>query len=144
MPYGLTGTITTTINGAASVETVDPGRASPDRRRRGGPDVGLDVRPTGRSSPNPRPGSPVAAFTYDANGREASVTVGTGSTARTTTYAYDPKTGNATVTRPDGSDVELGVDAHGDIAAVTADGSTTVDAYDAIGRLDQLQPAGGA
>ncbi len=144
LPYRLTGTISTTTNGAKSVETIDPESRTLSVVDGAGRTSAWTFDSGGRVTSQSMPGSPTASFTYDGNGREASATVGTGSTARTTTYAYDPQSGAVTETRADGSKVALVVDAQGNVTnAAAADGSTTVGTYDATGRLTQVQPAGG-
>ena len=144
LPYQLSGTITTTTNGAASVETPDPASRHVTLVDAAGRTSAWTLDAAGRVVSQSVPASAPAAFAYDANGRESSVTVGSGSTALVTSYAYDPQTGLVTESRPDGSKTSFSVDAQGNVVeSSTADGSTVVGAYNATGTMTQLQPPGG-
>ncbi len=144
LPYELAGTVTTTTNGAATVETLDPASHRVSVVDPAARTSAWTLDSAGRVVNQSIVGSPPATFAYDSNGREASVRVGGGSSAQVTSYAYDPQTGLATETRPDGSKISLSVDSQGNVVeSATADGATDVGAYDATGTMTQLQPAGG-
>jgi len=144
LPYNLSGSVTTTTNGAATVDTFDSvsrtttvtdpvGRKTIDRYDARGRRVSISV-----------PGSATVTYTYDAVGREVSETVGSGSLAETTRFAYDTSTGTITETLPNGQVTTEAVDAAGNASTITApDGSTVVETYDAAGRLTEVQPPGG-
>ncbi len=143
-PYTLSGSVTITVNGRRWVQTFDPsarsvtltdpvGRRSIDTYD----DRGLLLSATA-------PQTAALTYAYDAHRRETSVSVGAGSSAQTTRYAYDASTGKITETLPDGRTTVTTVDPAGNPSTVTApDGSTTVETFDAAGRLTQLQPPGG-
>ena len=144
LPYSLSGTITTTLNGAATVETFDPTSATTTVADPVGRKTTTTYDPTGISLRPPAPGSAPTTYAYDATGRVLSQTVGTGSAAQVMHWAYDSSTGTISMTRPDGKVVTTTVDANGRTGASAApDGSTTIAAYDADGRLTQVQPPGG-
>jgi RHS repeat-associated protein len=143
LPYTLTGSITTTLNGAASVETFDPASATTTLADPVGRKTVDTFDPDGHLVSAAAPGTAPTTYTYDQNGREASQTVGTGALAETTRWAYDTSTGAIDVTRPDGTKAVIAVDADGRATSDTApDGSTVVQAFDADGRLTLVQPPG--
>ncbi|MFZ0130059.1 MAG: RHS repeat-associated core domain-containing protein [Candidatus Dormiibacterota bacterium] len=143
-PYTVAGSITRRINGDDTVETFDPvsrtttvtdpsGRQSVDT---------YDAR--GRLVASRAPGSAPVTYTYDVRGREVAATVGSGSLAQTTRFAYNTSTGTITKTLPNGMVTTEEVDAAGSAATITAaDGSMVVESYDAAGRLTGVQPPGG-
>ncbi len=143
-PFHTSGSVTTTVNGEAWVQTFDPtgrtvtltdpaGRRTTEAYDAGG-------RPTSWTGP----GSAPLAFTYDAQGRVSSETVGAGMLARRTRFTWDVSTGRITLTRPDGSKTTLAVDANGQPTGTTAaDNSTVLEMTDAAGRLAQVGSPGG-
>ncbi|HEY4227980.1 MAG TPA: RHS repeat-associated core domain-containing protein, partial [Candidatus Limnocylindrales bacterium] len=144
LPYALAGSVTSTVNGQAWVETFDPSARTSTlvdpagRRQVNAYDAG------GRLVASSGPGSPPMTRTYDAQGRQASRTVGSGAGSQATRFSYDTSNGQESITRPDGSVVLVAVDADGRAATTTApDGSTLVTGFDADGRLAQVQPPGG-
>ncbi|HEY8636388.1 MAG TPA: RHS repeat-associated core domain-containing protein [Candidatus Limnocylindrales bacterium] len=144
LPYSISGTMSTTLNGATSVETFDPGTRTATTVDGAGRKTVDKYDPTGRIVSESAPGTARTTYTYDQQGRETSQTLGTGSAAQTTRFAFDATTGRETVTRADGSTLSLTVDADGHLATTAAaDGATEVFAYDASGRLTEVQPAGG-
>ena len=144
LPYTVSGTVSTTVNGATSVETFDPGSRTTTTVDGAGRRTVDTYDAAGRVLSETAPGVAATTYTYDQQGRETSQTLGTGSAAQTTRFGYDPPTGQITVTRADGSTIAMSVDADGNVATTaTADGSTAVLAYDASGRLTRVQPAGG-
>jgi RHS repeat-associated protein len=83
------------------------------------------------------------AYTYDARGRLASVTAGTGPEARTWTLAYNPEGYLATVTDPLGRVTAFTYDAAGRVRTQTLPDLRVVTyAYDASGNLASLAPPG--
>jgi RHS repeat-associated protein len=144
LPYTVSGMVSTTINGATSVETFDPGARTATTVDGAGRRTVDTYDPAGRLVSESAPGRAPTTYTYDPQGRETSQTLGTGSAAQTTHFGYDASTGQITVTRADGSTIAMSVDANGSVATTaTADGATEVLAYDASGRLTRVQPAGG-
>ena len=69
----------------------------------GRPKVDGGLRRRRAARPPDRPGVRPLAFTYDAQGRESSETVGSGCRQQRTRFSYDASTGRITITRPDGS-----------------------------------------
>ena len=143
-PYNVGGSVTTTINGESTVETFDP----VSRTTTVTDPVGRKTVDTydshGRLVAASAPGSAPATYAYDAQGREDIQTVGSGSLAQTTRFAYDTATGTIAETLPNGQVTTEAVDAAGNAATVTAaNGSTIVESYDAAGRLTEVQPPGG-
>ena len=144
VPYALSGTVTTTRNGAATVESFDPTARTATTVDPAGRRTLVTFDPNGRMVSDAVAGQATVAATYDATGRQTSITVGTGATARTTRFAYDPSTGTETATRPDGTTLTVGVDAQGNsVTSAAADGSTAVTVFDALGRPVVVQAAGG-
>ena len=97
----------------------------------------------GRVIAHNAPGRPALGWAYDEIGRVTAEIVGTGTAARSTTYAYDDATGTMTITLPDGSVQGVIVDRAGQaIQSATSDGATQTLRYDATGRLVQVTPPG--
>ena len=113
VPYALSGTVTTTRNGDATVRAFDPTARTAATVDPAGRRTLLTFDPNGRMVSDAAAGQPTFAATYDAAGRKSSITVGTGASARTTRFTYDPSTGIETATRPDGTTLTVGVDAQG-------------------------------
>ena len=144
VPYALSGTVTTTRNGDATVRAFDPTARTAATVDPAGRRTLLTFDPNGRMVSDAVAGQPTIAATYDAAGRQSSITVGTGATARTTRFTYDPSTGIETATRPDGTTLTVGVDGQGNATtSAGADGSTAVTTFDALGRPVVVQAAGG-
>ena len=144
VPYALSGTVTTTRNGDATVRAFDPTARTAATVDPAGRRTLLTFDPNGRMVSDAVAGQPTIAATYDAAGRQTSITVGTGASARTTHFTYDPSTGIETATRPDGTTLTVGVDGQGNaVTSAAADGSTAVTTFDALGRPVVVQAAGG-
>ncbi|HEY7969988.1 MAG TPA: RHS repeat-associated core domain-containing protein [Candidatus Limnocylindrales bacterium] len=144
VPDALSGTVTTTRNGDATVRAFDPSARTVATVDPAGRRTLLTFDPNGRMVADAAAGQPTIAATYDAAGRQATSTVGTGASARTTRFTYDPSTGIETATRPDGTTLTVGVDAQGNaVTSTAADGSTAVTTFGALGRPVVEQPAGG-
>ncbi len=144
LPYTVSGTVSTTVNGATSIERFDPVARTMTLVDGAGRRTVDTYDPAGRLVSESAPGRAATTYAYDQQGRETGQTLGTGSAAQTTRFGYDPSTGQITVTRADGSTIAMSVDADGNVATTaTADGATEVLAYDASGRLTRVQPAGG-
>ena len=144
LPYALAGSITSTVNGQAWVQTFDPGARTSTLVDPAGRRLVDGYDTAGHLVSSSGPGTPPVTRAYDAQGRESSETVGSGADSQTTRFSYDTSKGQLAVTRPDGSVVRIAVDADGRAVTTTAqDGSTVVSAYDADGRLTQIQPPGG-
>jgi RHS repeat-associated protein len=144
LPYALAGSITSTVNGQAWVQTFDPSARTSTLVDPAGRKLVDGYDADGRLVSSSGPSSPTVSRTYDAQGRESSQTVGSGAGSQTTRFSYDTSNGQESVTRPDGRVVLVAVDADGRATTTTApDGSTLVTGYDADGRLAQVQPPGG-
>jgi RHS repeat-associated protein len=112
--------------------------ADPDGRR-----TVWAVDEAGRLTRLTEPGQPTRSWTYDAVGRLASSAVGLGDVALRTTYAYDPRTGTASITRSDGRARRISVDERGNtVRVVPGDGSALQMRYDPVDRLTQVRPPG--
>jgi len=143
-PYTLSGTVTTTVNGQRSVETFDPATRTTTRVDSTGRKTIDTYDASGRLVAESAPETAAVTYAYDVQGRETSETIGSGSLAQTTRYAYNASAGSITTTRPGGSAERLALDADGNVTASTGPGgSTVVDAYDADDNLTQVQPPGG-
>jgi RHS repeat-associated protein len=144
LPYLLAGSVTAIINGQPWTQRFDPTQhvaelADPTGRR-----TIVRYDGSGRVLSYSAPGVAPVSYSYDAQGRRASETVGKGKLARTTTYSYDPGTGQMITTRPDGIIEKTGVNKAGRIVrAAAGDGGTVILGYDASGRVNQVQPPGG-
>jgi RHS repeat-associated protein len=144
VPYRLTGSVTTTVNGEAWVESFDPTARTTNSVDPVGRRSIETFDQAGRLVAESIPGSAPATFTYDPVGRLASRTLGTGALAQTTSYAYNAASGTVTFTRPDGTSETTVFDAAGRPTITTEpDGSSVIAVYDAAGRTSQVQPAGG-
>jgi YD repeat-containing protein len=140
VPDAESGTVTTTVNGAATVETLDPSARAITIRDPAGRSSSSTFDTAGRLVSTTAPGQPSEAWGYDASGRVTSVTAGSGTTARTWRYSYDARSGAIVETLPDGSTVRTTVDGVGNVTSTSIAGvSTTVAAYDPTGRLTRLQ-----
>jgi RHS repeat-associated protein len=143
-PYTVAGSITARINGASTVETFDPASRTTTVTDPLGRQTINTYDSDGRLVASRSPGSAPVTYTYDANGREIGETVGAGSLAQTTRFAYNTSTGTISQTLPNGQVTTEAVDAAGNAATITAaDDSTVVESYDAAGRLTGVQPPGG-
>ena len=144
LPYLSAGSITTVINGQPWTQNFDPAQRTADLVDPMGRRTVLEYDERGRLLSYSIPAVPLVSYTYNAEGRRESVTVGSGKLARTTRYNYDASTGQITRTRPDGVVEKTAVDRAGRMVGKSAgDGSTTVVGYDAAGRVSQVQPPGG-
>jgi RHS repeat-associated protein len=144
LPYVLAGSVATTTNGQTwtqhfnlpqhTTDVVDPtGRRSV-----------AEYDEHGRLLNYSAAGAPPVSYNYDAQGRRASVTVGSGTVARTTRYSYDANNGQIITNRPDGIIEKVSVDRAGRrVSATAGDGSATIVSYDSAGRLNRVQPPGG-
>ena len=144
VPYAASGSIITTINGQTWTQTLDPVQRT----------VGL-VDPLGRRSvaqydqkgrllSYAAPGAEPVSYSYTTEGRLASVTAGSGKSARTVRYTYEKSTGRTVRNRGKGTLLESTTDRAGRMIATSAgDGSTALYKYDQAGRLTQIQPPGG-
>ncbi|HTW08321.1 MAG TPA: RHS repeat-associated core domain-containing protein [Acidimicrobiales bacterium] len=145
MPYTVTGTVTTTVNGEPWVESFDPAARTTTVVDPAGLTTANTYDSGGRLLATSTPGSPKVTFAYNAKGRLAGETIGVGRLAQTTRWAYDAQTGAVTVTRPDRSTITEGVDTAGDPATIKGpNGATVIETYDADGLLTAVQSPGGA
>jgi RHS repeat-associated protein len=144
LPYDLSGSIKTTVNGQTWVRKFDAATRTATLVDPVGRKSIQSFDAGGRLVASSAPGRAPIKYTYDAMGREASERLGTGALAQTTRFSYDASTGRIRMTRPDGKTETRTVDAAGRATTTTApDGSTIVEAHDAAGRPTQVQPPGG-
>jgi YD repeat-containing protein len=144
LPYRLTGSVTTTINGHAWTQHFDPDQRLADLLDPTGRRSLLQYDESGRPLSYSAPGMAPVSYTYNGEGRRTSVNIGTGKLARTTRYAHDASTGQITKTRPDNVIETSVVDRAGRLVTASAgDGSTTVVGHDAAGRVNRIQPPAG-
>src|SRR5260370_3258977 len=144
LPYVLAGTLITIINGQSWTQNFDPARRTATLLDPAGRRTILSYDESGRILSYSAPGSAPLSYTYKADGREVSKTIGTAKSAATTHYAYDANAGEIKITGPDGTVEKTEVDKSGrPVSASAGDGSTVIAGYDAAGRLKQLQPPGG-
>jgi RHS repeat-associated protein len=145
LPYSVTGTLATTLNGEPWVESFDPATRTTVVIDPAGLATTNTYDSAGRLIAASTPGSPKTAYAYDAKGRLVRETVGAGRLAETTRWAYNAQTGTVAMTRPDGSKLTESFDAAGNPTAVTGpNGAAVIEAYNADGLLTQVQPQGGA
>jgi len=82
-------------------------------------------------------------FTYDANGRLATATQGSGADMRTTSFTYNDAGHLSALTDPLGRTISYGYDAAGRFTTQTLPGGRTVQfAYDATGNIVSITPPG--
>ena len=144
LPYVLAGSITATVNGQAWIQNLDPLQRTIMLVDPAGRRTTAVYDPQGRILSHSAPGVAPVSYTYNDDGRLASVTVGAGKLAYTTRYTYKPETGQIVITRPHGTAVKVAVDRAGQAAlAADGEGSTVLANHDAAGRLIQIQPPGG-
>ena len=144
LPYTVAGSLTTRSNGKSTIETFDPVSRTTTVTDPSGRQTIDTYDAHGRLVASSGPGSAPVTYAYDGHGREVTQTVGSGSLAQTTRFAYDTSTGTVTETLPNGQVTTDAMDAAGNATTITAaDGSTVVETDDAAGRLIGVQPPGG-
>ena len=142
-PYALAGTVTAVINGLAWTRHFDPAARTADVVDPAGRRTAWQYDGHGRLLSYSAPGQAPVSYAYDDLGRRVSSTLGTGSQARTTRYAYDTSSGKITTTRADGVTSTLTLDRAGrPVSNSDGEGSTTLIGYDAAGRVNRIQPPG--
>jgi RHS repeat-associated protein len=145
LPYMVTGTVTTTVNGDRSVESFDPSTRTTTVVDAAG---GTTINTYGSSGlliAASAPGRAPVTYAYDSKGLLVRETAGSGRLAETTRWAYDASTGTVKMTRPDGSRITEEVDAQDNPTAVTGpNGATIIETYNADGLLTEVQPPGGS
>jgi len=145
LPYTVTGSLTTTVNGERWVESFNPATRTTTVVDPAGLTATNTYGSAGLLIAASTPGSPSVSFAYDAKGRLARETLGAGRLAETTRWAYNVQTGTVTMTRPDRSTITESVDAAGNPATIKGPNrAAVIEAHDADGLLTQLQPPGGA
>jgi len=81
------------------------------------------------------------SFTYDPSGRLSTMTHGTGGTARTSTFTYNPQGFLASLTDPLSRTLSFGYDAAGRVTTQTLpDGRVIQTSYDANGNVASITP----
>jgi RHS repeat-associated protein len=145
LPFVVTGSVTTTINGQPWVETFDAAQRSATLVDPVGRRTTSTYDAAGHLLRRSAPGVAPVAYAYDSAGRTMSETAGTGALAASTRYRYDPSTGNIIVTRADGAVDTTEYDGTARAVSMSAgSGSTVLATYDAAGRLSLLLSPGGA
>ncbi len=144
VPYAVTGSITTTINGHAWIQTFDPDARVTTLTDPMGRRTTSTYDAAGHTLRQSAPGTPTVSFVYGGEGRLASQTVGVGPLAQTTDYKYDPSTGQILTTRADRTVESTHFDRAGRTVSTSAgDGSMTLAMHNAAGRLTLLMPPAG-
>ena len=140
----LTGrTDTVSVNGQSFKRTYNASTRTFTSTSAAGRQGSSTIDTLGRTVSSQTSGLAPAAYTYDSRGRLATVTVGTGADARTTTIAYNAGGLPATVTDSLGRSVGLDYDGAGRLISQTMpDGSIVAFEYDANGNLTSLTPPG--
>lgn len=93
----------------------------------------------GRLVEHRAPGAPVRRYAYDAFGRLASESVGTGPGTATTTYSYDQDAGTVTTALADGSLLTRSYTAFGSLVGSTVEGEITTLTRDLAGAIQQVR-----
>lgn len=144
VPYVQSGSLLTVVNGNTWTQNFDAAQRTVDL-----------VDPSGRRTSShyderrrllnfSAPALKHISYSYNAEGRISTQTLGTSKATRTTRYKYDANTGEIVTTRSDGAIQKTAVDRTGRTVAVFAgDGSTALGGYDPGGRLNEIQPPGG-
>ena len=95
----------------------------------------------GRALAQQIPGLAPTSVTYDAQGRLTTVVQGTGGTARTSTFTYNPQGFLATLTDPLSRGVQFTYDLAGRVLTQTLpDGRVIQTSYDANGNVASITP----
>jgi YD repeat-containing protein len=145
LPFVVTGSVTTTINGQPWVETFDPAQRSATLVDPAGRRTTSTYDTAGRLLRRSAPEVAPVAYDYDSLGRMTSETAGAGPLAASTRYRYEPATGKVIVTRADGSIDTTSYDGGARAVGVSrGNGSTVLATYDAAGRLSLLLSPNGA
>jgi RHS repeat-associated protein len=145
LPYVVTGTVTTTVNGERSVETFEPGTRTTTLVDAAGATTTNIYGSSGLLIFSSAPGSPKTTYAYDSVGRVVRETIGAGRLAATTRWAYNASTRTVTMTRADRSTLTETVNAAGNPTAIKGpNGAVVIETYNADGLLTQVQPPGGA
>ena len=139
-PYGRPWHKEVLVDGQPWVQSYDPTLRRLSWADPAGRETSDTFDEVGRIIARVSPGEPLESYTFDADGRLLSITQGSGSTARVTSFAHDTQTGEVRVTRPDGLVEGRIYNRDGLIVRSTApDGSATGLTYDSDGRLIQLR-----
>lgn len=144
LPYLQSGSLLTIMNGNTWTQNFDPaqrtvGLIDPNGRR-----TLSHYDERGRLMSFSAPGAAPVSYSYNAEGRITTETIGVGKAARVIRYAYDANTGEIVSTRGDGLTQKIAVDRAGrTVAAFGGDGLAALAGYDPAGRLNQVQPPGG-
>jgi RHS repeat-associated protein len=143
-PLSLTSlTETTAINGRTTTTTYTQSTKTLLTASAANRTSSLTIDSLGRMVSNQVTGLNGASMTYDANGRLATLTRGSGPGARTLTFAYNPAGFVSTVTDPIGRMTQFNYDDAGRVTSkVFPDGRILSMSYDAAGNLATLTPPG--
>jgi RHS repeat-associated protein len=143
-PLSLTGqTDTLSINGKNWVKTFVASTHTITAKTPAGRQATSTIDSLGRVVSSQVAGIAPSGFTYDANGRLGAVTAGTGTSARTTVFAYDTSGYLASITDPLGRSLGFQHDGAGRVVSETfPDGRATGFQYDQEGNLTALTPPG--
>lgn len=143
LPYMLSGTITTVINGQSWAQHFDPAGRTADLVDPSGRRTVSQYDERGHLVTYSAPGTAPVSYAYNSEGRRVSATIRAGSLAHTTRYSYDPNTGTVITTLPDGTTQTTKFENAGREAIVSSNEGSSVTSYDAAGRVVQIQPPGG-
>lgn len=136
-------TETATINGRTFTRAYDAASRTLTDTSPTGRWETITVDARGRVSQTQFGGLAVNNFTYDLQGRLASITQGSGPGSRTTTFAYGGNGFLQSLTDPANQTASFSRDANGRIIELTLpDGAQSRSGYDANGNLTSLTPPG--
>ncbi|MBK1717696.1 RHS repeat-associated core domain-containing protein, partial [Thiocystis violacea] len=136
-------TETSTLNGRPAISHYDATSRTLTSTSPAGRSSSARLDPLGRVVEAQMPGIVPLNAAYDAQGRLASVSQGTGADARALSYAYDANGYLASVTDPLGREASFQYDLAGRVTTQTLpDGRQILYGYDAYGNLTSLTPPG--
>jgi RHS repeat-associated protein len=136
-------TDTSTVDGRTTTSTYTAATKTRTTTTPAGRTSSLTIDSRGRPVQAQVSGLDPATFTYDARGRLASITRGSGPSSRTLLFAYNPQGFLATITDPIGRTAQLTYDGAGRIKTKTfPDGRVVNFDYDGAGNMTGLTPPG--
>ena len=138
-------TATSTIDGRTATSTYSAATRTTETTTPAGRTNSLTIDALGRPVAMQASGLAAAILAYDARGRLASLTRGSGADARTFTFAYNPQGFLSTITDPAGRTSQFTQDAAGRTTShVLPDGRVVGFGFDAAGNPASVTPPGRA
>jgi RHS repeat-associated protein len=134
-------TDTVTLNGRTGTSTYTAATKTLTDTSPAGRQVTSTLDPQGRVLTTQVTGLAPITFAYDPRGRLSTLTQGTGGTARTSTFTYNPQGFLASLTDPLSRTLSFGYDAAGRVTTQTLpDGRVIQTSYDANGNVASITP----